>query len=372
MPTLESPPPARLAAVFSQNPQEIMDEWERQATELLGQLHQKKWIITDHLPELVADITSELAGGGGNNRPDRFLRDELTTHGMQSFRDGLDVGEVVAEYNVLRIAFNSVAERHGFSIGVDAVRTINLRIDRAVRSAVMAFAEQQALMRKEQEDEHLAFIAHDLRTPLNAVSLLVESLKLGMDEQSLVENGEHFEILHRNLHRLESLIAYALDTKIRASGPNASYQPVLRTFELWPVVQRLILDLKALSAQGEIHVVNAIPPTLTVFADAALITQVFQNLLVNAFKYAPRGRVTIHAQEAGGMVTCSVADDGEGIPPGLLHTVFDKLVTDPNKTGTGLGLAIVKQIVEAHGGEVRAESEYGAGATFCFTLPPAR
>ena len=86
-------------------------------------------------------------------------------HGVQRFHDGLDVGEVVAEYNLLRVAFNTVAERHDLYIVGDASRIINHRIDEAVRMAVMAFAAQQALMRKERDSEHLAFIAHDLRTP---------------------------------------------------------------------------------------------------------------------------------------------------------------------------------------------------------------
>ena len=72
-------------------------------------------------------------------------------------------------------------------------------------------------------------------------------------------------------------------------------------------------------------------------------------------------------------MTCVVCDDGEGIPAPMLARVFGKRVTDPAKDGTGFGLAIVKQIVEAHGGWVKAESTPGAGATFRFTLltPPA-
>ena len=96
------------------------------------------------------------------------------------------------------------------------------------------------------------------------------------------------------------------------------------------------------------------PPTLTVFADAGLIEQVFQNLLGNVFKYAPRGRVVVSASEQANTVTCVVCDDGEGIPAPMLARVFGKRVTDPAKDGTGFGLAIVKQIVEAHGGRVNA------------------
>lgn len=362
---------ARLAALFSLHHQEIMDVWQSQAAELLRELHLDQARITDHLPQLVTEIISDLTRCGEDRRPDPLPLNNPPVHGVQRFHDGLDVGEVVAEYNLLRIAFNTVAEKHGLFVGVDAVRIINHRIDDAVRMAVMAFAAQQALIRKEQEDEHLAFIAHDLRTPLYAVSLVVESLKLDLSAPALAECGEHFEMLARNLRRLETLVESVLNARALPSGVGTSFRPVLRTFELWPVVQRLIFDLRSVSSKGGIEVVNTIPTALTLHADAALISQVFQNLLGNAFKYAARGRVTVSAREEGGQIVCSVQDNGAGIPLEMLARVFDKLATDPEKDGTGLGLTIVKQIIEAHGGTVTAESEHGAGATFQFTLPLA-
>jgi two-component system sensor histidine kinase ChiS len=116
-------------------------------------------------------------------------------------------------------------------------------------------------------------------------------------------------------------------------------------------------------------VVNEIPSMLTVFADASLVTQVFQNLLGNAFRYTPDGRVVISARTENGLTTCVVRDNGGGIPAAMLDHVFDKGSTDCEADGAGLGLAIVKQIVEAHGGQARVESTEGEGARFSFTLP---
>lgn len=359
-----------LAKLFAGCQEEVITEWRVQAGELLRELNLDKPTITDHLPDVIAEITRDLALGRYGTLSEEHTRGSPPVHGVQRFHDGLDVGEVVAEYNLLRTAFITVAERHDLYIVGEAARIINHRIDEAVRLAVMAFAAQQALIRKEQEDEHLAFVAHDLRTPLNAVSLLVDELRRGLDQKATADAGDLFEILRRNLQRVEDLIKHVLDTKVQPSALGSSFHPECRTFELWPLVQRLVKDLESVSSKHGIEVVNEIPRALRVWADAGLISQVFQNMLGNAFKYAARGRVVVSARDEDGTVTCVVRDNGAGIPFEMLARVFDKTASDPFKAGTGLGLAIVKQIVEAHGGSVSVESVHGAGATFTFSLPP--
>lgn len=358
-----------LGEVFAGCQEEIIAEWRLQAGELLRELNLDKPTITDHLPDVIAEITRDLTLSRTGVLSVEHTRGSPPVHGVQRFHDGLDVGEVVAEYNLLRVAFITVAERHGLYVVGEATRIINHRIDEAVRLAVMAFAAQQALIRKEQEDEHLAFIAHDLRTPLNAISLIVDELRDGIGLRAVPDADELFDMLGRNLQRLDILVKRVLDANIQTTITGSSFRPERRTFELWPLLQRLMLDLRSISSKHGIVVVNEVPRTLTVFADAGLLSQVFQNLLGNAFSYATRGRVVVTASEANGAVTCVVRDNGSGIPLEMLTRVFDKLATDPDKAGTGLGLAIVKQIVEAHGGAVSAESVHGAGAAFTFTLP---
>ena len=358
-----------LARMLGRSQEEIITEWRLHADVLLRKLSLDRPALTDHLPDVISEIIRDLALGRQGALSAEHTRGSPPVHGVQRFHDGLDAGEVVAEYNLLRHAFHTVAENHGLSLAGEASRIINHRLDEAVQLAVQAFTAQQALIRKEQQDEHLAFLAHDLRTPLNAVSLLVEELQEDMAPEARREADVLFVMLARNLQRVENLIRKVLESHARPPAPGSSFRPECRSFELWPLVQRLVLDLRVISSKHDIQVVNEIPRDLSVFADAGLLSQVFQNLLGNAFNYAARGRVAVQARAEPGGVTCVVRDNGAGIPLEMLSRVFDRLATDPEKSGTGLGLAIVRQIVEAHGGEVSAESTHGSGAAFSFTLP---
>ena len=359
-----------LAGVLADKQEEIISEWRQKAGHLFSDLDLDKPTITDHLPDIIAEIIRDLSLGREGKLSTEHTRGSPPVHGVQRFHDGLNTGEVVAEYNLLRLAFVTVAERHGYYVVGEAARLINHRIDEAVRLAVMAFAAQQALIRKEQQDEHLAFIAHDLRTPLFALSLLVNTLRQELPPNTLADGDELFDALQRNLQRVEDLVKRVLENNIQPTAYGSSFRPERRVFDLWPVVERLIVDLRSVASKHDVVVENKVPRSLAVYADAGLISQVFQNLLGNAFKYAAQGRVTVSAQDNAGTITCSVTDNGAGIPLEMLSRVFDKMTTDPEQEGTGLGLAIVKQIVEAHGGEASANSIYGEGATFSFTIPP--
>jgi signal transduction histidine kinase len=110
--------------------------------------------------------------------------------------------------------------------------------------------------------------------------------------------------------------------------------------------------------------------------DADRIAQVIRNLLSNALRHTPAGgRVTVTCRnDKTQSLLITVSDTGEGIPPDDLPFVFDRFYrADKSRSrasgGSGIGLAIVKQLVEAHGGKVRAESQSGQGTTFGFTLP---
>jgi signal transduction histidine kinase len=118
--------------------------------------------------------------------------------------------------------------------------------------------------------------------------------------------------------------------------------------------------------------VDAAPDLPPVFADYDQIERVILNLMTNASRATPSGgTITIAASARGGDVVFSVTDTGVGIPRDYLARVFEPFVQVPKAAagGSGLGLTISKRIVEAHGGQLTAQSEPGRGSTFTFTIP---
>jgi signal transduction histidine kinase len=145
-----------------------------------------------------------------------------------------------------------------------------------------------------------------------------------------------------------------------------------REFDLWPLVEALIYDLRPLAKTSGTELVNEVPRHLMLYADASLLKRVFQNLVSNAIRHTAHGRVVLGARESSpdGTVECWVIDDGAGIPKEKLEKVFHELESDSaDGSGLGLGLTIIKSFVEAHGGRVNVESRPGMGSKFRFQLP---
>lgn len=329
--------------------------------------------LNDHIPSLLQELVAALRTESEETIPEALVEGSPPTHGLQRVKDAFDIEEVVAEYNILRGCLHDLADQHGLSLQGRPFHILNRVLDEAIGLAVHAFASEKALEVQQRWEEYLAFVAHDLRNPLNAISLSALAL-----ESTLAPNGgdgqraaKLLRTLKRNVQALDALVGKVIEenTNVRAE---AGIKVVRREFDLWPLVEALFQDLQSVAEESKTRLTNAVPDDFVVYADASLLRRVFQNLIANAIAYAPRGEVVVGAGDAsaGGAVECFVRDDGQGIPADRLAFVFDKYETDPEKEGgAGLGLAIVKSFVEAHGGTVNVESKPGAGSAFRFTLP---
>jgi PAS domain S-box-containing protein len=242
----------------------------------------------------------------------------------------------------------------------------------AAEVAAREDAERVSLMK----DEFLATLSHELRTPLNAIlgwSHLLSSGEAGGESEDLRQG---LEIIARNARAQSQLVEDLLDMSRIVSGN-------VRLDVRWAVLVAVIgaaVESVQPSAQAKgIRLLKIIDPSAEALsADPARLQQVVWNLLSNAVKFTPRGgKIEVILARVNSHIEIRVHDTGLGIAPEFLPHVFERFrQADSSSTrrygGLGLGLAIVKQLVELHGGSVRAQSQgEGRGSTFIVSLPLA-
>jgi len=364
----------KLATLIEAEHDELLTRWRAQLRELPSARHLDTPTLNDHIPQFLRELARALRSEFDATIPEALSAGSPPAHGSQRFEDGFDIVEVVAEYGMLRGCIHDLADSHRLQLQGRPFQVINRVLDSAIGLAVQTFASQRDLEIRERREEYLAFVAHDLRTPLGAISMVTDVLELSLPEHLATPPiAQMLKTQRRSVEHLKTLVAKVLDENTHLQT-ETGIKLERRTFDLWPFVQALILELHPVATANSATLLNDVPHELTVYADAGLLKRAFQNLLANAIHYTPHGKVTIAAQDLGeSTVECSVADNGDGIADDLLEKVFDKGETDPEKEGgTGLGLAIVKTFVEAHGGTITVESKKGVGSTFRFTLPTPR
>ena len=360
-----------LAALIRRERDSLLAEWRHEVRQLSVAHNLDVPTLNDHIPDLLEELACELEVCSDESMIEG-LKDNPITHGLDRLRLGFDVEEVVAEYNALRSVIQDLIERHDLRLRGAVNRTINRVIDVSIGLAVKTYATQKALEIQQRREEHLAFVAHDLRSPLSAIAMAAQLLERAVPDVVKDERAANLlETVHRNVGRLNSLVVKVVqeEANLRATMNESLERRSVRLREL---VEGLVSDLHPLVEAANTRLINTVPEGLTTFADPNMLTLIFQNLISNSITYTPNGEVTIGAHEIkeSGSIECWVSDNGAGIPEERLEKVFEKLESDPDKkSGMGLGLAIVKQFVEAHGGQVEVESKLGQGSIFRFTLP---
>lgn len=236
-------------------------------------------------------------------------------------------------------------------------------------ASIRDISEHKRLAR--MKDTFLSTAAHELRTPLTSVRGLSEILLTrDLDPQ----RQKHFlQIISDQSVHLAAIIESMLDISRLESG-------VAHEIDLQEVnVSELLDDVLqpfVETAPQHAFVVEGIAEAPAIRADAFRLEQVLRNLIANAVKYSPAGStVRLTGRAEGDYLYISVEDEGIGITTEQQEHLFEKFYRAESVatevSGTGLGLTICKLIVEQHGGRIWAESEYGRGSTFTFTIPLA-
>ena len=361
-----------LATLIKSERQPILARWRQQVRQLPSAQQLDIPTLNDHIPDLLDELATALESRPEQTIVEALGEDSPQAHGLQRLKDAFDIEEVVAEYNILRGCIHDLATEHGVNLQGPPFHVVNRVFDHAIGLALQTYATQRALEVQVRREEYLAFVVHDLRTPLFAISLTGRVLEKTLPTRGYGDDAARLlKSLRRNMLQLEELVRKVLKENTNLQT-DLGIKLVRRKFDLWPLVEALLDDLHPVAGTADTQVRNQVPDDLVLFADASVLRRVFQNLIANAIRYAPGGEVVVGAREleAQGVVECWVSDNGAGISAEFLEKIFDKGETDPEASGgTGLGLAIVKTFIEAHGGTVTAESALGVGSTFRFSLP---
>lgn len=255
----------------------------------------------------------------------------------------------------------------------DLSQRVQVRSGDEIGQLAHAFnAMASSLERTEQLRRHMiSDVAHELRTPLANIRGYLEAVR----DQVLEASPELVDSLYDEAMLLNRLVDDLQELALAEAGQlGLARQPV----DVAELVEQAIHSFQPEADAKGLTIGADLPAGLpAVDADPQRVGQVLRNLLRNAVAYTPAGgEITLSARRLGREVEVAVRDTGAGIPAEHLPYIFERFYrADRSRSrstgGSGLGLTIVKQLVEAHGGHVRVESQVGVGTTFTFTLPVA-
>jgi|GEM_PF-479144 len=231
-------------------------------------------------------------------------------------------------------------------------------------------AEEKLKKIDQMKSEFLSNVSHELRTPLQSISGFTKLIMNGQVPDPATQQ-EFFQIIDRETMHLGNLINGLLDMSRLEAGRFQIFR------KLVPIRDTFIDSFKmfqSLARDKNITLSEDIPPEIPdMEVDNERMRQVVVNLIGNAIKFSdPGSSINVKVEKRPGDLLFQVSDHGTGINEETMKHLFERFYRAEGETvrgGTGLGLYISKQIVDAHGGRIWAESKFGEGSTFSFTLP---
>jgi signal transduction histidine kinase len=233
-------------------------------------------------------------------------------------------------------------------------------------------SEQNLLELNHIKDKFFSIISHDLRSPMATLNSFLNILVNFSDNFSPAELQNLARRTQKSVGGLTELLDNLLQWA-RSQMNHIQFEP--QKVNLYHLVQSTANLLATSIEEKQIDLKIEIPEDLSVFADQNMLSFVFRNLLINAFKFTPsQGKVMVSAKAVDNQLVVSVSDNGVGISPENLTKIF--LVQQhfstrgtENEKGIGLGLLLCKEFIEKHQGKIWVESKEGKGTTFTFILP---
>lgn len=346
----------RLATFLESAHVQILDEAVAFARTIPALEHTSEKALRDHLPEVLKAISTDLRTSQSRTEaiaksqgdaPETSSQTPAETHGLMRAQDGIDIEQLVAEFRALRSSVLRLwTEAHPVQANaIEDIIRFNEAIDQAVAESVKFYAQA----RERWREIFLGVLGHDLRGPLNTISLTVAVLR-----QQNIAPVQQTAMLTRGVARMKSLLDTLLEYSRSSLGVGMALQ-------LEPV------DLGSACAD-ELDLQRAAHPEATIdYAaqgltegafDASWVREALGNLVSNAIKHGDTGEpVVVNLQGEDACVRIIVENSG-GLPSDDIEKLFEPLrqgnigSTEADRTHLGLGLFIVRQVARAHGGDV--------------------
>lgn len=287
---------------------------------------------------------------------------------LSAIRDGARAGKLARP----RLTFE--LERGGPDPAGRGVLRLTLRSLRDEAGAILIVVEDvtQQRVAEEARSSFVAQVTHELRTPLTNVRLYLETLHDEGETDPSVR-AKCINVIGQETRRLERVVQDMLSVSEIEAGSFKLHVDDVRTGEIF---EELMNDYSAQAQDREIRLVFDLAPKLPVLqADRDKISLALHNLVGNALKYTPvGGEVRVKAEEADGLFTVRVADNGIGIKEDEQELIFEKFYRAKDQrinsiVGSGLGLALARQVIRMHGGDITVQSQLNKGSTFTLTVP---
>ena len=307
------------------------------------------------LEEVIASLEQEtpLRGAGAS---------VAQAHGAQRQILQRDISDVVREYGLL---FEAVVDECRASPDAgpfepeEYARLVGC-LSRGAAEAVREFAELRALDLRRQAWEHFAFLAHEIRGPLQTARFSSQLLRRG------TASARAGEVLERSLAQLSETVDHALiDARLRGMDAGAALQT--EPLDLAPLLAQSVDDSRPDAEARNISLVLDAPGPLQMTGDARVLRSAIGNLVRNAVKFTRSGgTVTVRGRER----SAEIEDECGGLREGDEKRIFDAFrQAGDDRSGFGLGLAIARQGVEAHAGSIAVRNRPGRGCVFVVTFP---
>jgi Na+/proline symporter/signal transduction histidine kinase len=354
--------------------------WNREFQDLFTLPHDLAHVGTG-LDEIIR--TNAVRGVYGPGEPDEFV-----TARLESFINDTEPVRVRLHHTGTVIEIRSAHMPDGGIVTTytditasveaeEALERANETLERRVRERTeellrlneeLGAAKAQADEANVSKTRFLAAASHDILQPLNAARLYATSL-VERDRQS--GDGRLAENVDASLEAVEEILTALLDISRLDAG---AMKAELTTFRIEDILAQLKLEFAPIASEKGLEL-TFVPCTLTVRSDRRLLRRLLQNLVSNAIKYTPRGRVLVGCRRLRGRLRLEVWDTGLGIPPSKQKVVFHEFQRldqgAREARGLGLGLSIVERIARVLDHPIRLDSRVGRGSVFAVELPVA-